>query len=528
MKEPLTPDSLTKVPDAKPGLSESRRAPLLSVRRISKSFFGVTVLHEVSFDLREGEVLGIVGENGSGKSTLVNILTGILSRDAGQVTLAGIDHLPRGPRDAKEAGIAIIQQELNIFPNLSVEENLFIGRFPQIGLHLPIIAFGGLRKRAQELLSAVALDVPPQASASRLSPGERQLVEIAKALSLKARIIIFDEPTTSLTSRESERLFALIERLRAQGIGIIYISHMLADVMRLSEQILVLRDGHPVRRGPKLETTESELVSAMVGRSIEMLFPDRKRRGPAGPKILEVQGVSQPGIVENVSFSVSQGEIVGIAGLMGSGRTELARILFGLDPFTQGRILIGGQPFERTAPGACIAGGMAFLTEDRRQEGLMMEASVGANLELAALPNYARGPGALIEDHKLRPLMMGMKDQLRIKARALESDPVKTLSGGNQQKVVFGKWLLRRPKLFVLDEPTRGIDVGAKQEIYQAIVQLADQGAAILMISSEIEEVIGLCDRILVMSRGCISATLERTAFDRETILRAAMGKEVA
>jgi ribose transport system ATP-binding protein len=517
--------------ETKTGLSEPQagpgEGPLLSVRNLLKSFFGVTVLHGVSFDLQRNEILCLVGENGSGKSTAMNILAGILPCDAGDVVLAGAEYLPRRPRDAEHAGIAFIQQELNIFPNLSVEENLFMGRFPQPDKGLPIISFRRLRERARELLAAVDLKVPPQAAASALSPGERQLVEIAKALSLKAKIIIFDEPTTSLTSRESERLFALIERLRSQGVGIIYISHVLADVMRLADQIVVLRDGHVVRRGPKAAMTGDELVNAMVGRSIEALFPNRSRRGATGPTVLKVQRVSQPGIVRDVSFSVAEGEIVGVAGLMGSGRTELARILFGLDPFANGRISVAGQPLPKPTPAACIAAGMAFLTEDRRHEGLMMEASVAANLELAALPDHARGPGRLIDNHTLRSLMAAMKEQLRIKTQTLGTTLVKTLSGGNQQKVVVGKWLLRQPKLFILDEPTRGIDVGAKQEVYQAIARLADQGMAVLMISSELEEVMGVCDRILVMSRGELAATVERAAFDREAILKAAMRKGV-
>ncbi len=507
------------------GPGDDLQVPLLSLHNVTKSFFGVTVLHGVSFDLYASEVLCLVGENGSGKSTTMNILGGVLMRDAGEIVLAGADYKPRGPRDAEDAGIAFIQQELNIFPNLSVEENLFMGRFPQAGKRLPIISFRQLRKRARELLAAVDLEVPPQASVSALSPGERQLVEIAKVLSMDAKIIIFDEPTTSLTSRESERLFALIERLRSQAIGIIYISHVLADVMRLADRIVVLRDGHVVRGGPKAAITIGELVTAMVGRSIETLFPDRGRRGATGPTVLEVQGVSQPGIVRNISFCVAEGEIVGVAGLMGSGRTELARILFGLDPFEQGRISVAGQPLARPEPSACISAGMAFLTEDRRHEGLMMEGSVAANLELAALPDYARSPTGIIDDKSLRQRMAAMNEQLQIKCRNLGTTPVRTLSGGNQQKVVIGKWLLRRLKLFILDEPTRGIDVGAKQEVNHAIAQLADHGTAVLMISSELEQLMGMCDRIIVFSRGELGGIIERSAFDSEAILLAEMGK---
>jgi ribose transport system ATP-binding protein len=517
----------TAITKNQPEPGDDLQAPLLSLHDVTKSFFGVTVLHRVSFDVYPREVLCLVGENGSGKSTTMNILGGVHIRDAGEIVLAGADYKPRGPRDAENAGIAFIQQELNIFPNLSVEENLFMGRFPQAGKRLPIISFRRLRERARELLAAVDLNVPPQASVSALSPGERQLVEIAKALSLDAKIIIFDEPTTSLTSRESERLFALIERLRSQTIGIIYISHLLTDVMRLADRIVVLRDGHVVRREPKAAITVGELVNAMVGRSIETLFPNRSRRGATGTTVLEVQGVSQPGIVRNISFSVAEGEIVGVAGLMGSGRTELARILFGLDPFEQGHIAVAGQPLARPEPSSCISAGMAFLTEDRRHEGLMMEGSVAANLELAALPDYASSPTGIIDDRRLHQRMAAMNEQLQIKCHNLGATPVKTLSGGNQQKVVIGKWLLRQPKLFILDEPTRGIDVGAKQEVNQAIAQLADQGTAVLMISSELEELMGMCDRILVLNRGELGGIIERSAFDSEAILLAAMWKGI-
>jgi len=504
-----------------------QQVPLLSLREVTKSFFGVTVLHGVSFDLQPGEVLGLVGQNGSGKSTTMNILGGVHQRDSGEIVIGGTHYRPRVPRDAEDAGIAFIQQELNIFANLSVQENLLMGRFPKLGRWLPVISFRRLRERARQLLAAVDLQVSPHASASTLSPGERQLLEIAKALSLNAKIIIFDEPTTSLTSRESERLFALIGRLRHQGIGIIYISHLLADVVRLADQIVVLRDGHVVRRGPKAAMTVDDLVTAMVGRSIEALFPNRSRRGATGATVLEVERVSQPGIVRNVSFSVAEGEIVGIAGLMGSGRTELARILFGLDPFESGRVAVTGRPFAKPEPRACIAGGMAFLTEDRRHEGLMMEGSVAANLELAALPEHARGISRLIDDRRLRQRMSAIKEQLDIKSGDLRTTPVKTLSGGNPQKVVIGKWLLRQPKLFILDEPTRGLDVGAKQEVNKAIVQLADAGTAVLMISSELEELIGMCDRVLVMNRGEVGRTIERSAFEREAILKAAMWKGI-
>ena len=297
--------------------------------------------------------------------------------------------------------------------------------------------------------------------------------------------------------------------------------------MRLADQIVVLRDGQVVWRGPKVTITVDDLVTAMVGRSIETLFPSRSRRGATGPTVLEVERVSQPGVVRNVSFSVAEGEIVGIAGLMGSGRTELARILFGLDPFESGRVVVTGRPFVKPEPRACIAGGMAFLTEDRRQEGLMMDGSVAANLELAALPEHVRGISSRIQDRGLRQRISAIKEQLDIKSRDLWATLVRTLSGGNQQKVVIGKWLLRQPKLFILDEPTRGLDVGAKEEVNKAIAQLADAGTAVLMISSELEELMGMCDRVVVMNRGELGRIIERSAFEREAIVKAAIWKGI-
>jgi ribose transport system ATP-binding protein len=497
-------------------------ADLLRVEGLHKSFFGVRVLHDVGFTLRAGQVLGLVGENGSGKSTTMNIIGGVLASDVGTMLLDGHDYRPRNPREAEARGIAFIHQELNLFRNLSVAENLFIAKFPRRLRALPLIDRGAVGRRAAELLRAVDLDVPPATPLSRLSQGERQLVEIAKALGAKARVIIFDEPTTSLTTRETERLFEIIARLRAQGIAIIYISHILGDVLRLCDDIVVLRDGRVVGQAPRAEMTAERMISLMVGRTLDQIFPPRAPAVRTAP-VLEVRGLSQRGMVRDIGFTLHAGEVLGISGLMGAGRSELARILFGLDPHESGEIRIAGAPVPAPSPAACMARGMAFLTEDRRAEGLMMEAPIADNIALASLPAFGAGWMRLIERTRLGEAVERVSASVRINARDLERTLVKNLSGGNQQKAVIGKWLLHQPRVFMLDEPTRGIDVGAKYEVYKIINQLAAEGTGVLLISSEIEELTGMCDRILVMAQGEIRATFDRAAFDREAILRAAM-----
>jgi ribose transport system ATP-binding protein len=494
-----------------------------AAQALCKSFFGVQVLHEVGFSLRPGQVLGLVGENGSGKSTTMNILGGVLPMDAGRMTLNGADFRPRTPRDAEARGIAFIHQELNLFRNLSVAENLFIAGFPRRVSWLPFIDRATVRARTQELLAAVDLDVPPNTPVSRLSQGERQLVEIAKALGAKARIIIFDEPTTSLTTRETDRLFDIIGRLRRQGIAIIYISHILGDVLRLCDDVVVLRDGHVVGRAPRAEMTIERMISQMVGRTIDQLFPPREPAARPGPPVLEVRGLNQRGMVKDIAFSLQPGEVLGISGLMGAGRSELARILFGLDPHESGEVRVGGTLLRTLSPAACMALGMAFLTEDRRAEGLMMEASIADNVALASLPAFGASWLRLIERTRLGDEVARVSEAVRINARDLQRTLVKNLSGGNQQKAVIGKWLLHQPRVFILDEPTRGIDVGAKYEVYKIVNQLAADGAGVLFISSEIEELTGMCDRILVMAHGEITGSFARAEFDREAILRAAM-----
>lgn len=494
---------------------------MLEFRQINKRFGEAAVLRNVSLRVARGRTLGLVGENGAGKSTLMNILGGNLAADSGLMVLDGHAYEPRNPTDATRHRIAFIHQELNLFPNLSIAENLFLTGFPQFG-RLPLIRRSGLRRQTVRLLDQVGLHQSPDCLVERLSAGERQLVEIAKALAGDARLIIFDEPTTSLSARETERLFALMSRLRAQGISMIYISHVLGDVQRWCDDLVILRDGEVVGAGPVRDFSIERMITLMVGRSLNQLYPERA--GTPGPSpVLSVRGLSQPGIVRDIAFELQRGEVLGIFGLMGAGRSELARILFGLDPHATGTVLLNGVPLGGASPRERIRRGLAFLTENRREEGLCLEAGIAENMTLAALPNYLRRPAPLLDQGRLGAAVRGLRESVRLTPGARDDQPVQTLSGGNQQKVVLAKWLLAQPAVLILDEPTRGIDVGAKFEVYQLIRQLALEGAGILIISSELEELTGLCDRILVMAHGEITDAMARPEFQRERILRAAL-----
>lgn len=497
--------------------------PALKFERISKSFFGVAALSDVTLSVPKGGVLGLIGENGAGKSTLMNILGGVVAPDHGAIELFGRAYRPACPADATRAGVAFIHQELNLFTNLSVVDNLFIDGFPQLGLS-PFIDKREAQRQAHKLLCSVDLHVSPKTPVETLTPGERQLVEIAKALRRDCRIVIFDEPTTSLTHTETKRLFQLIERLRRQGRTIIYVSHSLEDVLELSETIAVLRDGNLVSTGPCGQYSIDRMISEMVGRRIEQMYPARST-APGDKAVLAVQTLSQPGMIKDVSFTLHEGEVLGVFGLMGSGRSELARIIFGLDPYKSGRISIKGTDVVKPSPAASIRSDLAFVTENRHEEGLLMEATVGENLDLVALRRYARfGAVGIVDRARASESARGMVRTLTIKTSLIHKQRAKSLSGGNQQKVVIGKWLLAEPAVLILDEPTRGIDIGAKYEVYGVINRLAAERAGILYISSELEELIGMCDRILVISNGQIRAAFPREAFDQEAILQAAFG----
>jgi ribose transport system ATP-binding protein len=495
---------------------------------LTKSFGPVRVLRGIEFDATAGRVLALAGENGSGKSTTFNILTGVLPRDQGEVLLDGRPFNPRTPRDASLAGLRYIHQELNVFPNLSIAENLFLVEPPRAIRAFPFIARRRMHELSRALLEQVDLTVDPAVSASTLSAGERQLLEIARALQGDVRVLILDEPTTSLTEREVRRLFTIVERLRARDVAVLFVSHNLEHVLELADDVVVLRDGevtlqsHDVKR-----LTAHDLVLAMVGRPIAAQFPARASPKPA-PPVLQVVGLSAPGVLEGINLSVAAGEIVGLAGLMGSGRSELARMIFGVEPHREGEVLIDGR---RLRPGeirARLAARIAFLTEDRRRDGLCLDATVADNLALVALSDFAAAPFGRIDRAPLAAAIDSMGGRVRLKGSNMDRAPVRRLSGGNQQKVVIGRWLLSRPKLFILDEPTRGIDVGAKEDIYQLFAGLSEAGVALLIVSSELEELLGLCDRILVMHRGRLAASFVRSEFERSAILRAAFGQAPA
>lgn len=499
---------------------------ILTIENMTKAFFGVPAVRDVSLSVEAGHILGLIGQNGAGKSTLMNLIGGVVQPDSGRFTLQGSPYRPRRPADAYHAGIAFIHQELNLFTNLTIAENVFIENFPTRRLGpLRLVDWASIQARTREVLMEVGLDVSPNLTIDRISPGERQLVEIAKALHQDAPLIILDEPTTSLTSRETERLFTLMQRLRQQGKTMIYISHILRDVLDFADSVAVMRDGQLVTHEPTSAFTVTRMISLMVGRSLDNLFPPRTNIPTAQP-MLQVEAVSSEGIVDNINLTVHYGEVVGLFGLMGSGRTELARILFGLDSFERGQIAIDGQPLPQPSPRRSIRQKVAFVTENRREEGLLMDINIADNVALVALPAFSRTPLQLVDQQTMLDAVTRTTTSLQLKSGNIRRQAARSLSGGNQQKVVLSKWLLSGPRLFILDEPTRGIDVGAKFEIYTIIDQLAAAGSGVLFISSELEELMGVCDRILVMSQGEIIRMFERDQFNEEAILRAAFRQE--
>lgn len=493
------------------------------IDNVSKAFFGVPALRGVTLELEGGRVLGLVGQNGAGKSTLMNIMGGVLQADSGSMTFADEAYAPQSPSQASARGIAFIHQELNLFTNLTVAENIFMGSFPRHRLGpLSFIDRRVMRQRSGELLRSLGLSFAPETKVDDLAPGERQLVEIVRALQSEARVVIFDEPTTSLTARETERLFGTIRKLREVGTSMVYISHILGDVLDLADDVAVLRDGSLVGYGPAEDFDVPKMISLMIGRDLAQLYPSREAPEVGSP-ILEVRGVSQPGVVKDISMTVRRREVVGLFGLMGSGRTEFARILFGLDPFESGEVRLDAKPLTG-GPRERIRRGLAFVTEDRREEGLMMEASIAANLAIVAMPAYTRPPFGAVADGELAQRMGEMVGVLDIKSGDIATQLVKSLSGGNQQKVVLGKWLMSNPQLFILDEPTRGVDVGAKYEIYGLMRKLAAAGNGVLFISSELDELLGVCDRILVMSHGVLAGEFAPDV-DPAAVLHAAFGE---
>ncbi len=494
----------------------------LEVKSISKAFSGVPVLRDVSLCIPAGSILGLIGENGAGKSTLMNIIGGNLSPDTGELLLDGQTYQPASPRDAQIHGIGLVHQEQNLFPNLSIGENLFLSNLPRTG---PFISASQLRYQASRLLARVGLDAKPSTLLSRLSIGQRQLVELARVLATDAQFLLLDEPTTSWSDHECERFFQLIKELALSGKAIVLITHAIGDVLKHCDTVAVLRDGAVVECQPTATATANQLVASMVGRPLKEFFPVRNQWTQPlerAPVRLSVRDVSQPSIVDRICFDLHQREVLGLYGLMGAGRTELARMIFGLDRYRSGEIVLDGTPL-RGDQRARINQGLAFVTESRRQSGICPPASLADNLSLAALPRYRSDLTGLLRQAELDRDVDTMKQACSVQSTLRSEQPIWTLSGGNQQKIVLGKWLLADPKVLILDEPTRGVDIGAKYEIYRLIHTLADSGKSVLVISSDLDELMGICDRILVMSLGRMTADLARDVWGREPILSAAL-----
>ena len=485
--------------------SDSETAPLLKMQGITKRFPGVVALQGVSLSLRAGEVLALMGENGAGKSTLMKILGGVQLPDEGEISIDGKPVVLASVRDSKKRGIALIHQELMLAPNLDITSNIFLGNEGS-GLLGPLNRVK-MNARATELLARVGLRVPVTTEVSRLTAGQMQMVEIAKALSTEARIIIMDEPTSSLAGAESEQLFAIIRQLKADGIGIIYISHRMQEVLDLADRTTVLRDGRYVGNLTRAEATHDKIVAMMVGRELtNQYFPEKRERTSTEP-MLEVEGVVIPGAPERASFTARKGEILGFAGLIGAGRTELMQAIFGVTPALSGRMMLDGKVYRPQRARDAIAAGVYLAPEDRKRHGLVLQMSVAQNTSLPNVGSYAAF-GWLDRKTEQTVAEAGVK-RLRTKTPSIKQAVV-NLSGGNQQKVVLAKWLAMQPKVLILDEPTRGIDVGAKAEIYRHMADLADQGITILMVSSDMEETIGMSDRVVVMHERRVKGVLER------------------
>ena len=486
---------------------------LLQVRNVSKGFPGVVALDDVSLQLRCGTVHALIGENGAGKSTLMKIIAGVYTPDAGELRLRGSAVHLSSPRQALQNGIAMIHQELNLLPYMSVAENIWICREPVNACG--VIRHRELHRRTHALLERLRIDIDPQAEVRTLSIAARQMVEIAKALSYESQLLIMDEPTSALTETEAQHLFAIIRELQAQGKGILYITHKMDELFEIADQVSVLRDGKHIGTDSPRNLTRHELIRMMVGRELSQIFPREPAR--PGAVVLSARELTLEQQFHDISFDLHAGEILGIAGLLGSGRSKLAETLFGLTPASSGRLSIEGCEVRVDSPRAAMARGMAFVTEDRKETGCFLALSVLENLEISVLNrDFVRF--GFVRQRAVTQACAAMSRLLRVKTPDLH-ERIGNLSGGNQQKVLLGRWLLSGPKILILDEPTRGVDVGAKAEIHQLIARLVAQGMAVLMISSEMPEILGMSHRIMVMHEGRVTGILEREQADQEKIM---------
>jgi ribose transport system ATP-binding protein len=498
-------------------MSTSPGKVLLEMKGIGKTFPGVKALEGVNLTVREGQVHALLGENGAGKSTLIKILSGAYSKDEGQIFFEGKPVEIRSPQDAQALGISTIYQEFNLAKNLTVAENIFLGHLPRKGF---AVDWDQVRSRSQEILDSLGVTFSADALTGTLSVAEQQLAEIAKSLNRHTRILIMDEPSAVLSEKDLEKLFEVVRRLQAQGIGIIYISHRMAEIFELADEVTVLKDGRYVDTRLLSEVTMDDLVKLMIGRELKDVYP--KRSPTPGDVLLEVENVARPTLVHDISFKLRAGEIVGFAGITGSGRTELVRAIFGADPYT-GEMRISGKPYKPRSPSDAIAHGVALVTEDRKAQGLFLKLNVAVNTTISGLRQLCRY-GVLQLSKELDLVKKFIKD-LSIKTPG-PNFIVVNMSGGNQQKVVLARWLSIGTRIFILDEPTRGIDVGSKSEIYQIMNELTKRGVGIIMISSELPEVLGMSDRIMVMRQGTIVKELSRAEASEESIMYYAVASE--
>ncbi|UDF33068.1 UNVERIFIED_ORG: sugar ABC transporter ATP-binding protein (plasmid) [Roseateles sp. XES5] len=480
----------------------TNRSPILSLRGIQKSYGPIKVLHGVDLDIYPGEVVALLGENGAGKSTLSNIISGTVQPSAGDMTWLGKAYAPANPRAAMDEGVGMIHQELKLLPKLSIAENVFVGRYPMKSGRVDRKA---MEERARAGLQRLGLDVSPDRLVEGLSTGRQQLIEIAKALTLNARLLILDEPTAALGGEETQALFRQIERLKSEGVGIIYISHRLEEIRQITDRIVVMRDGAKVQEFDRGDVPIRTIVEAMVGRSLERMFPTLPT--PTEEVTLEVRGLSSPSkTFRDINFSVRKGEVFGIAGLMGAGRTELVRAITGADPISAGEVLLHGKPVTPRSPIDAIRNGIVLVPEDRKLQGVVLDHSIAENIGYANLKEIARK--GWISTRRIRDFAEDYIKRFGVKGRGGQN--AGELSGGNQQKVVIAKWLARKPRVVVLDEPTRGIDVGARSSIYDLIMDLARDGVAVIVVSSDLEEVLGVSSRIMVMAQGKQAGILNR------------------
>ncbi|WP_174803456.1 sugar ABC transporter ATP-binding protein [Martelella limonii] len=495
-------------------MTESGKSPILSLRDIRKSYGPVEVLHGIDLDIHAGEVVALLGENGAGKSTVSNVISGTVLPSSGTMTWQGAVYAPATPREAIDAGVGMIHQELLLLPHLTIAENIFVGRYPMKNGR---VDRAEMNRRAEHGLDRLGLTISPRRKVENLSTASQQLIEIAKALTLNAKLLILDEPTAALGGEETRLLFKQIERLKAEGVGIIYISHRLEEIRQIADRIIVMRDGDKVQEFDTADLPVRTIVEAMVGRSMEQMFPPLHQ--PSEETVLEVTGLSGPsGRFNDVSFSVRRGEIFGIAGLVGAGRTELVRAIAGADPIASGTITLNGQDITPASPQQAIANGIVLVPEDRKLQGVILDHSIAENIAYSNFETVSRG-GWL---SKSRIHSFADENIAKFGVKGKGHQKAGEMSGGNQQKVVIAKWLARNPRVVLLDEPTRGIDVGARSSIYEIIHGLAENGVAVIVVSSDLEEVLGVSNRILVMAAGRQTGILDHSEANDVSVMELA------